>query len=101
MSKHTPLPWKANQCAVYGHGTPTGRETIIAVASRVQGVDPEVAVANAAFIVRACNSHDELMRTAIYALTTFRDMSQPDLTECEKQAIKHLEAALAKAEAQP
>lgn len=49
---HTPGPWEAKGCAVEGPGTPTGRQTIIAV-SRTQNVSVAVAEANARLIAAA------------------------------------------------
>jgi hypothetical protein len=53
-TSHTPTPWVAD--GHYIHGPDELR--FLAVAGDRAGVTPE---ANAAFIVRACNSHDELL----------------------------------------
>lgn len=63
--EHTPLPWGIDPD---GHGTPWNIETAngdtpIALAAQVVGDDTKQSTrsANALFIVRACNSHDELL----------------------------------------
>jgi len=49
--QHTPTPWNLQ----------TLRVSLVPVMIRVNGYTKETAEANAAFIVRACNSHDALV----------------------------------------
>ena len=57
MTKHTPLPWHANGTQIIGKAGK--RHQYIADVCRDVGA--ESARANAEFIFRACNSHDELL----------------------------------------
>ena len=55
-SKHTPTPWKANKWAPgWEISAPESHYTVCRL------TDCNNEEANAAFIVRACNSHDELL----------------------------------------
>ncbi len=65
MSDHTPTPWIASNQYLYA-GNP---ERSLPIASGQHdwatdrgGASHEEAVANAAFIVKACNSHDALVK---------------------------------------
>ena len=62
MSDHTPTPWKltivgGSYCAT--HYVEGANSEVIAIIDR--DVDEPTNKANAAFIVQACNSHDELV----------------------------------------
>ena len=95
MSEHTPTPWVSNQI---GDGSTDATE-----ARAIWTKDEEVIVcvmkseyhvthvparpvcnANAAFIVRACNSHDALLAACKAALTQLTDLddvlNQPNLS---------------------
>jgi hypothetical protein len=77
---HTPTPWTVRDCAVY-MGTAGGFD--------LRGCpQPD---ANAAFIVRACNAHDEL----VAALGDLVGRIERD-ERIEMQHLTHARAALAK-----
>jgi len=70
-AQHTPTPW---ELSVYNHATQTttiigpadghgGRPIVCDACEQSSGPD------NAAFIVRACNAHDELVAAAVRVLT--------------------------------
>lgn len=78
--EHTPTPWKASGNAVFRDGhclAMTGTDIWM----------PEVEEANAAFIVRACNAHDDL----VAALEAVAEARMPG------EARRIARAALAKA----
>lgn len=100
--RHTPTPWCVE--TPMGDETPwiveAGKETYewrcIAMVSSDDPINSEdrdpvkpilepEAAANAAFIVRACNSHDELVKVAIAALHALRSYqygnAAPDLAQ--------------------
>lgn len=65
-TKHTPTPWDYGyQGGKYGKGelliTGDKGEEYSALVGQIHTIDPKEAEANAAFIVRACNAHDELV----------------------------------------
>ena len=60
IDKHTPTPWKRSEENAYSILTPQGG--LIAKTS-YHWVDPVSARLNAAFIVKACNSHEELVHS--------------------------------------
>lgn len=73
--KHTPGPWKADKCkvcpergAVFVEGPEGWAEQPVC---STYETDIETDEANAAFIVRACNSHYDLLAVAQLALTKF------------------------------
>lgn len=71
MTGHTPLPWKAENGAGRGAwimGADEGWSALVC------GNNDETAIANKDFIVRACNSHY-------------------DILDCLKEARKHLDNA--------
>jgi hypothetical protein len=108
MSKHTPGPWRA--FANGGDDTDPRKLIICAkggfdndwhmIAQADYGFpndgDPE---ANAAFIVRACNAHDDML-AALKAFHAFATEA-PGLGLQWRSIVKKAEAAIAKAEAQP
>lgn len=60
MNKHTPTPWHVGETAPTIVYAPDG--FAVANATVFHGRhEPEESVTNAAFIVRACNAHDELV----------------------------------------
>ena len=106
-AKHTPLPWSSEYDET-GHWRVYGGNKLVADVG-----DAEVSVAadnewkaNAAFIVRAVNAHEDLVR-AINALLPFVDdamdahsvMSESAVTEACRTAVATAREALAKAEA--
>lgn len=71
MSKHTELPWRSPGTMVRDAGpafAPIAANTLIAKVYSTAYKDDAQALANAAFIVRACNSHYELLE-ALKAFT--------------------------------
>ena len=92
MTQHTPGPWKVH--AVDPYAKPANRRWLI---------NPDVAVckteANAEFIVRACNSHDDLLEACqlaarILARDGFRELRGLAFTDDEPERIA---TAIAKA----
>ncbi len=102
-SKHTPTPWTldthkytddGNKCrtfVIHGKDYAIGR---IQGPFAVIGKDAEKE-ANAAFIVRACNAHDELVRALETAETYFNEYAAE--TPASAHTLHHVRAALAKA----
>lgn len=102
MSKHTPGPWWASHCAIYGPGTPKGRQAIIAVVSTIQGMtnapDNARLIAAAPDLLEAC-------RSAFEALDDRYDVDEP-LGEVLRESpfqgagkiMRFLRQAIAKAE---
>ena len=66
--KHTPLPWRAGDAGQTVFGPPNGNPS-------PQTIAPYLSRGNVAFIVRACNSHYELLETLSKAADTLRDAS--------------------------
>lgn len=104
-AQHTPTPWKVNGKGgylIYVGGDLTARRKFVA-----QAYDPEaqdkltnVAKANAEFIVRACNAHDDLLAACKVALFWCPECGRFGKREigvpCER--CTPLRAAVAKAE---
>lgn len=95
QGKRTPTPWRLSDTGRTIHGT--GRNfqvcTIPAGGVRLSGVD----IANGKFIVRACNSHDELLEACKAALKQHRlERRQIFGTDALEEQLR---AAISKAEA--
>ncbi len=87
-SKHTPLPWNACGGSKCQCGMIWGNDNHIVTVTKV---DPAEAEANTAFIVRACNSHYDLLEACQAAVAERTSPFWiPRVTEC-------LQAAIAKA----
>jgi hypothetical protein len=104
MSKHTPIPW-AIKAAVNGidHDFGIFREGHAGVLAEcfeefeARGLrQPEIALANAEFIVRACNSHEDLLKAAKGAIQVLEEVGE-DYYRVNSD-IDALEAAIKKAE---
>ncbi len=66
MADHTPTPWSYSHLQPKGYAVHAGNVTICHLPAREQTIlDPmdEEAVANLKYIVRACNSHTQLVET--------------------------------------
>jgi hypothetical protein len=93
-AEHAVLPW---------HVGPHYKSDVESRLGRVCECHPMTspfALANAAFIVRACNSHEELLAAARFALArlvSISDFSEPHSEASQLQCV--LRAAIAKAEA--
>lgn len=62
MGEVTPLPWAAEGPDMFGDYNIIGPDEALAVAAVVSNMrDPAIVAANAAFIVRACNIHYDLL----------------------------------------
>ena len=107
MSKHTAGPWFADHlivsAEVYGHPDP------IAMMA-VNGGRGDEALANAQFIVRACNAHEDLL-AALKALVDWQGVEHqaaagpdgdaedcPEDDTCRCPIVAQVNAAIAKAE---
>lgn len=96
-SKHTPTPWAFEPDHSKRDGSQfifsdADRDTWVATAENRETNGAE-ASANAAFIVRACNSHDALV-------AALREIAAMNGTYCGV-AVETARAALAAAESQP
>lgn len=95
--EHTPGPWKS---VISEHTSePVVREPqgeTVAVCCEILEGEAE---ANAAFIVKACNSHDELLSAAETAAEIIRGSygQEDSLLPCDCQAVNVLERAIRKA----
>jgi hypothetical protein len=92
MTAHTPGPWEII-------AMPDGQSDIIGVAETGEricefpyGFTDEKEAADAAFIVRACNAHDELLAVAQMALDLCANMNWND-----DALARNARAAIAKA----
>lgn len=125
MSEHTPGPWEVGGpypsvsvivCIDAGCGwpnpEPSAYEAICILDQRTEGVPSEQAVANAEFIVRACNAHEDLVAALKAAkhlptLSVFANEQSDSHYHGAKRAaeyaakelvvLKQIDAALAKA----
>lgn len=104
--KHTSNPWQVNEGvdgAWFIWNQKGGIDTenlIMCCAGRVNSDhrDPLVAAADAAFIVRACNAHDDLVAKGKRLLNELTHINPPT-NAILNAAYLEFEAALAKAEA--
>ena len=89
--QHTPTPWDLQ----------TLRVSLVPVMIRVNGYTKETAAANAAFIVRACNSHAQLLDALNglfeHCAMVHKCWGDGDNTKEAAAAIKAGEAAIASA----
>jgi len=101
MDKHTPTPWKLGKA-------PDGKTTIqatdeIGLHLFEQTFQGSIANANAAFIVRAVNAHQELLDAAKEALEKLELIDQINFDETGEEMpspeTEQLRQAIAKAEA--
>lgn len=98
-TKHTPTPWE--RCDAFGASAmglnvkATGDDKMICSTTGYYGRDG--AAANAAFIARACNSHEQLVAAleAARMVIETSDDQEPQMIA----ALSQIEAALAAAEA--
>jgi hypothetical protein len=89
---HTPTPWKAERWLIMDMSNRRIAEASI-------GITGEIDLANAAFIVRACNSHDELievLKDAILEIEYLHDKFKT--TGSGNATLAKIDAAIAKAE---
>ena len=89
-SEHTPTPWHKTALDKIVNSTGT---TVIANLNLLEfGTDGNTAIANAAFIARAVNSHDALIQAANHALdallTGINQQSAIDLLTCALDAAR-------------
>ncbi len=109
-AKHTPGPWKAEQVDVLGND-PTrwavlsdGGWVVASIENGIPGESLETEAANAAYIVRACNAHEDLL-AALEAMVDCQDeagLLEHDLDGHEESicALCMARAAIAKARGQ-
>jgi hypothetical protein len=104
MSKPTPLPWKSvahSWCETSVIGSNGYPVCLIDIRSDFHNDDSTaseaIAEANAAYIVRAANSHHDLLE-ALKAIVALDDGDSPDLWHFEDE-FNAARAAIAKAEA--
>jgi len=90
--KHTPTPWKLDAHLI-GQIVSQDDTKLIARAGRVEPIadlDQCERVANAEFIVCACNSHDQLVTALRSVLAEIGDYGRPNV---RRDALKVLAAA--------
>ena len=98
MTEHTPTPWFVMHGTDIMHGDKATRHASV---DKLWADGGTQACANAAFIVRACNAHDELV-AALTALCctarTFRNVpkDEKEWTPLDDEALDAAFAALAK-----
>ncbi len=98
MTKHTPTPWKMDELT----GILSDNGTVIATTKR-KNRNNDPAWANQRFIVRAANSHYDLLKACKEALTII-DLTSSAVfgnSETFKATIKHLKEAIKNAESDP
>ena len=91
-AKHTPGPWVCNdECLIYGQVSGDEPEApFVADCARecAAGQYTEQEKANAAFIVRACNAHRDMLEALEFVAMTFADIEASKrkgyYTECPK-----------------
>ena len=111
--QHTPLPWRVNHdgsdaCLIEGPRTPVPHHHVYVARAKGGPGRDEMAEANAAFIVKAVNSHDDLLE-ALKEVTHWADsvIGEPDkamgvqeygnkVIKAAVAAIKHVEEATIK-----
>lgn len=99
-ANHTPGPWHVQPIGRQGYIEADGPKFICDMQADVCSAPADVAEmeANAAFIVKACNCHEELVGAAEDALQSLKRL--PDRAGAWRvTCIMQLEAALAKAKA--
>jgi hypothetical protein len=103
MSKHTPGPWQARQngkiITIDGDVNGSYYYGIAQINARGdcdKGIPSKLDRANAEFIVRACNSHDDLLEACKTALHEMRNTVAP--RDSFTDAVDQLDAAITKAE---
>jgi len=97
VSGHTPLPWKERFCDICGPDCDDGDDLVLGCVGRSYGLrsaeygivknhTPE-GKANAAFIVRACNSHYELLEALEDAVQCIEPDVYPSAYSAARAAI--------------
>lgn len=87
MGKHAPIPWEIQKTKYEG-------EFIINATEQIKSVASVGTQANAEFIVRACNSHYDLLEVC----KEVRKHLSGVLTDEQAKTRRQLEQAIAKAE---
>lgn len=98
---HSKLPWRVAFDGTHwmifaSAGRPGDLEP--AVAASTENFLPKYRLANAKFIVRACNAHDDLLKALKLAEDYVHLWMQDNTGEPELKALEQIEAAIAKAE---
>ena len=95
---HTPTPWTLNGNAITSWVSKDGDHICFAEMSKLSKAQNWAQ--DAAFIVRAVNSHDELLKAMRKAVKRLRDGDGSDsfFPEQDSEAIEIIEQAIAKAE---
>lgn len=106
-AQHTPTPWHVvNGSLIKDELMPFDRDErdTVLVATTAGTATAEVAEANAAFIVRACNSHEQLVAVAKLARGLTNAIMQSSSKDAAlvaeaAESLRRIDAALAAAEA--
>ncbi|CUW85647.1 hypothetical protein N5C66_03720 [Rhizobium pusense] len=88
---HTPTPWFLNEAQDFVKGD--GRHIAVLFDGTPTSPTVKERKSNAAFIVRACNAHDELL-AALKAARDFHDWNESSVSATARQVV----VAIAKAE---
>lgn len=100
-AQHTPLPWRTNTI-IEGRAIAieAGRNTHICQVAKDALLSHDETNANAAFIVRACNSHYELLGALKDIRSRFASCIAQGNGEIagDKEALARADSAIAKAE---
>ena len=90
MSEHTDLPWKLEECDLHEEKHIDIR---MVDADFLVACISDITKANAEYIVRACNSHDDLLAACKAMITDF-DLGEHSI----ENSLKMMRAAIAKAQ---
>ena len=88
LAAHTPLPWKSDGSYIIGsNNLSVAKATIYKGTNEVKDIEnEEKARANAAFIVRAVNAHEELL-SCLKEIYEWTDYKNTDWAKRSAQAI--------------
>lgn len=95
-TQHTPTPWNHSNGTVVFDGN--DRKVAATYANKGYGIEIDEAQSNAAFIVRACNAHDELvaaLRACVEEMSAYEYADEG----ISGELIRNARAALAKVQA--
>ena len=82
QTHHTPTPWEQSKTYIVqkGHGVSLANATVMkGLSINADAENYEKALANAAFIVRAVNSHDALLNASKEVVKAYREHEEDHL----------------------
>lgn len=95
ITKHTPTPWAISSNGFNIYGPPDAEGQVTFVASIFRKPIQDIEDANAEFIVRACNAHDELLAAC---KATLKYLQYSSKHAENRELRKQIRAAVDKAE---